>query len=184
MRRIGVILGALFVAAGLALVLGGAILPRAHRVTSEVVVDRSRDDTWRVVRDLAVMPQWCAEVDRSTRQHEVAGREQWLQRVGGFELRLDVVDERPPEMFATRVVTPEEGLFGGRWIYELAPDGTRTRVRITEDAWIGPWPFRSMAWLFGYHATIDRCLAGLAKHLGQKAEPRHIGVTPRPVNPT
>jgi uncharacterized protein YndB with AHSA1/START domain len=181
MKRLALTLAALVVAAGVAVIVVGAFLPRTHRVASETTVRRPPDEVWRRVRDLASMPRWCPDVETSVRVADQNGHERWQQRVSGFDVLVEVVQEEAPRSFATRILTPSDSTaFGGRWTYELEPQpgGGATRVRVTEDGWIGPWPFRTLAWGFGYHEAIDRCLGGLASHFGQPVDPIHVEPAP------
>jgi uncharacterized protein YndB with AHSA1/START domain len=174
MRRIALAIAGLLVALGVGLVGWGAFLPRAHRATSEIVIDRPRDEIWSVLRDIGATPRWWPEVTESTRVDAPGGRERWRQVIGGFELVIEVAEDVPPERLVTAVVTSEGTMFGGRWTYRLQPDSAGTRVTLTEDAWIGPWPFRAIARLAGYHATADECLASLSRHFGANGTPRHV----------
>jgi uncharacterized protein YndB with AHSA1/START domain len=174
MRRVALAVAAVLVALGLALVVWGAFLPRQHRVTSEATLARRPEEVWNVIRDLGSMPRWWPEVRESARAAGDGSGEQWRQVVGGFEMTLAVEEERPPQRLVTEIVTPDDSLFGGRWIYELQGAGTGTRVRLTEDGWVGPWPFRTIVWLSGYHASIDDCLTALGRHFGEQVTPRHV----------
>jgi len=60
--------------------------------------------------------------------------------------------------------------FGGRWIYELAPDGAGTRLTITEDGFIKNPVFRLLSrTVFSTASTLERFLADLGAHLGVEA---------------
>jgi uncharacterized protein YndB with AHSA1/START domain len=174
MQRIALAVAAVLVALGVGLVGWGAFLPRAHRATSEVVIERPREEVWALVRDLGSVPRWWPAVTESTRVDAPEGRERWRQVLGGFEMVIEVAEDAPPEQLVTAVIISDGAMFGGRWTYRLQADPAGTRVTLTEDAWIGPWPFRTVARLAGYHATADECLASLARHFGAKAIPRHV----------
>ena len=57
--------------------------------------------------------------------------------------------------------------FGGTWTFELAPEGTGTRLRITERGFVKPPPFRFIAKFFlGYTKTIEGYLGDLSQKTG------------------
>lgn len=178
MRRAVLALAALLVALSLGLVLVGAFLPREHQAASEVVIDRPPDELWALLRDFARTPQWWPDVERSARVASDAGPERWQQVVNDFTMEFDVVAEDPPSRLVTRVVAVTGSPFGGQWIYELTPRGTGTRVRVTENGWIRPWPFRTVALLYGHHRSIESCLVSLGRHFGQTVTPTRVQLTP------
>jgi hypothetical protein len=56
--------------------------------------------------------------------------------------------------------------FGGRWTYELAPDGAGTRLTITEHGEVYNPIFRFMSrFVFGHTSTIEQFLAALQRRL-------------------
>lgn len=183
MKRLVVVLAALVVALSLGLVLAGAFLPREHQAASEVVIDRTPGEVWAVLRDFAGTPQWWPEVQQSSRVTGVADHERWRQVVNGFPVEFDVVLDEPPGQLVTRVVADEGSPFGGQWIYELAPSGAATRVRVTEDGWVGPWPFRAVAQLYGHHRSIESCLVSLGRRFGQTVTPTRVQRTPPRATP-
>jgi uncharacterized protein YndB with AHSA1/START domain len=181
--RLALWLAALLVALGAAVAAGGALLPRAHQVSSEVVIARPRDEVWPVVRDLGSLARWWPDVDASSRVGHASGAERWRQVFNGMELTIEIVDDRPPHRLVTRIVAPEGAMTGGMWIYELRAEDGATRVRLTEDGWVAPWPLRTIVWLSGYEASIDSYLTSLARHFGQHATPLHQGAPPPPSSP-
>jgi hypothetical protein len=77
---------------------------------------------------------------------------------------MEVVEATPPLRRVTRIADPDQP-FGGTWTWELASDGDRTRVTITERGEIYNPLFRFMArYVFGYTGTMDSALAALAAH--------------------
>jgi hypothetical protein len=62
----------------------------------------------------------------------------------------------------------EDQGFGGTWTYELAPDGDRTRVTITENGWVDNVVFRFLAkYVFGHDATQNQYLSSLEARFGR-----------------
>jgi uncharacterized protein YndB with AHSA1/START domain len=171
MKAIAIIVAGL---AGIALLvtLIGLAMPRAHVATSEIALKQPIDTVYAVVRNLGGMPSWWADLKSSTRVTDVSG-ERWAQESGGFKMQLDVVDDTPPRGFVTNIVAEKGAAFGGRWVYTLTPTASGTTLRVSEEGWIGPPPFRVMATLGGLHRTIDGMLGALAKHFGEDAKPVH-----------
>jgi hypothetical protein len=84
------------------------------------------------------------------------------------------VDDTPPHRFITNIVAEKGSAFGGRWVYSLSPMPSGTTLRVTEEGWIGPPPFRVMATMGGLHRTIDGMLGALAKRFGEDMKPTHV----------
>ncbi len=82
------------------------------------------------------------------------------------ETEYKVVEETPPRRLVTRVV---DGLpYGGSWTIELVPQGTETRVTITENGEVYNPVFRFVSrFVIGHTATIDKYLAGLGARAQQ-----------------
>jgi len=75
------------------------------------------------------------------------------------------VDERASRRF-TRIAD-DKLPFGGRWIFELAPDGAGTRLTITEDGFVKNPVFRLLSRrVFSHTATLERFFLDLGGHLG------------------
>ena len=65
--------------------------------------------------------------------------------------------------------------YGGTWTFDVAPDSGGSALTITEDGEIKSALFRVMArFVFGYHATQEAILRGIAAHLGENAEPERV----------
>lgn len=173
MKWVLIVVGSLVVL-GLVLVLVGALLPRAHRAASELTLQQPIDTVWATVRALGDAPAWWPDI-KSARASDTGGRETWTQvTTDGFTLPLIIEEESPPRLLVTRIGDLPRAPFGGTWRYELEPAPGGTRVRITEDGWVGPAFFRVMARLMGHHRTMDRFLAALAKKFGDAATPTHV----------
>jgi hypothetical protein len=97
----------------------------------------------------------------------------------GQDPLFEVVEDRPHERRITRVA--DDSLpYGGRWIYELAPDNGGTRLTITEDGFIKNPIFRFLsATVFSTASTIEKFMRDLGTHLGtpaviEKAKPSSV----------
>jgi uncharacterized protein YndB with AHSA1/START domain len=166
------IIVASLVSLALIVFLIGAMIPRRHLATSEITLRQPVDTVYKALRDLGGMPAWWSDLKTSERVAGVPG-ERWKQVAGGFTMQLDVTDDAPPRGFTTRIVEEKGAAFGGKWIYVLEPTNGGTTVRISEDGWIGPAPFRVMAKLGGLHRTIDGVLVALGRKFGEEVKPVH-----------
>jgi hypothetical protein len=121
----------------------GALLPVAH--------EASRTATFQAPPD--ALYQILAARDRY--------REWWDD-----DTPTTVVESRPPKRLVTRIV---DGLpFGGTWTFEVAPEGSGSRLTITERGEVYNPIFRLMSrYVFGHTATMDRFLAALKTRLSQ-----------------
>jgi hypothetical protein len=163
---------AIFVAGGLVglLVLVAAIgmvLPRAHLAARRVTLARPPADVWRAIADLDAQPAW----RRGLRRIERLDGERFREHTSHGAITYAIEEARAPERRVTRIV--DDNLpFGGRWIYELAPDGGGTRLTITEDGFIKNPIFRVLSkTVFSTTSTIEAFLRDLGTHLGSPAHP-------------
>jgi hypothetical protein len=94
-----------------------------------------------------------------------AGGLAWRETAGGDKVAYAADEMRAPVRFVARIT--DKGLpYGGRWVYELAPDGTGTRLTITEEGEVYNPIFRFMSrYVLGQTATIDKYLAALGTRL-------------------
>lgn len=100
-----------------------------RELSAEVWVDASADRVWEALTDLARMPSWSPELVRMVPLGR-RGLRAGSQYVG--------VNRRGPVVWPTRnrvvAVEPQRLLVwdtlssGARWVFELHPDGDRTRV--------------------------------------------------------
>jgi uncharacterized protein YndB with AHSA1/START domain len=170
MLRIAVVL----VAAIVALLVAGMLLPREHVATSAVTLRQPPESVWAVVRDLGGLPDWWSEVATSERVADPAGREVWRQEVGGFPMTFVVTEAAAPRRLVTTIEPRADAAFGGTWTYALTPASGGTRVIVTEAGWIANPLFRVMANVMGLHATVDGYLAALGRRFGETITPEHL----------
>lgn len=70
-----------------------------------------------------------------------------------------------PVLLQTRVTDPD-GQFGGTWTFALVPDGTGTRLTITEDGEVYNPIFRFLSrFVLSRTATMEEYAAGLTERL-------------------
>jgi len=145
--------------------LVGMFLPRAHVAARKTTLAKRPDDVWRALTDLDAQPSWRRGLARIEHVDATKFREHTSQGT----ILYEVVEARAPERRVTRIAD-DKLPFGGRWIYELVPDGDGTRLTITEDGFIKNPVFRFLSkTVFSTTSTIEKFLHDLATHLGVPA---------------
>jgi len=155
----------------------GLALPRNHQATSRITLPQPPAEVWAVVRDLgSLLGTWkdLKAARRLPTSPDQDGKETWEQNAGGFTMRLVVEESDSARRLVTRIDAPPDADFGGRWIYELEPDGAGTRVTVTEDGWVSNPLFRTMMRVMGTHKSVDGYLGALGRKLGQAVRPVHV----------
>ena len=152
----------------------GAFVARDHRATSTITLRQPPDSVWRVVRDLGNITAWWPAMEKTERLPDRDGHEVWRQKMSGFDVPIIVLESAPPRRLMTQIDPTADGAFGGTWSYELASDGTGTRISVTEAGWISHPIFRFMSrFLFGYYGSLDKYLKALGSRFGETVQPTH-----------
>jgi uncharacterized membrane protein len=144
----------------------GAFLPREHTSTVSRAIGAPADAVYAALTDVRAFPEWREGVERVEVLDESGSRVRFREfgEHGEFAFELERVDARRIE---SRIVGEDQG-FGGTWTYELAPDGDRTRVTITENGWVDNVVFRFLAkYVFGHDATQNQYLSSLEARFGR-----------------
>jgi hypothetical protein len=142
-------------------------MPRDLVAARRAVLGRAPADVWRALVDLEAHPRWRKGVTRIEQLSATSYREHG----GHGATRYEIDEDRAPAAgVAGRRVTriaDDKLPYGGRWIFELAPEGTGSRLTITEDGFIKNPIFRFLSkTVFSTAATLERFLTDLALHLG------------------
>jgi polyketide cyclase/dehydrase/lipid transport protein len=157
---------ALYIVAGLAGLIAlmaviGSFLPRDHVATRSATLPKPPEVVWAALSDLDAHPRWRRGLKRIERLSPTTFREHSSQGAITFE----IVEDHAPARRVTRIAD-DKLPFGGRWIFELAPQDSGTKLTITEDGFIKNPIFRFMsATIFSTTATLERFLADLSAHL-------------------
>ena len=169
---------ALYVVGGLVvlvlLVVGiGYALPQGHVETREVTVPASAERVFALISSPADYPKWRSDVD-SVEVLPSEGGKELFRELGDNGPLLMRVDERVANSRMVTVIADSTLPFGGKWTYELAPAGSGTTLRITEDGQVYNPLFRFMSrFVFGHAATMERYLSDLEKEVqGKEGESR------------
>jgi uncharacterized protein YndB with AHSA1/START domain len=171
MRLALIILGAVVGLIALIAIIG-ALLPRDHVATLTARIAAPPAAVWGVITDPASFPKWRADVTTVELLPTTATGPSWREhsRHGAITMVIDVAE--PPRKLIGRIA--DEGLpFGGKWIYEIAPDGdAASRVTITEAGSVYNPIFRFVSrFIMGHAASIEAYLRSLGRHFGAEATP-------------
>src|SRR5438046_1374285 len=127
---------ALYIVGGLAalialVVIIGMSLPQSHKATKTLRLKQPPYAVWATITDYAAQPQWRSEVKKIERMPDSNGHEVWKEYSSAGEMPLETIEATAPKRLVLKI---GPGLpFGGTWTYEVAPDGTGSRLKITED---------------------------------------------------
>ena len=158
------IIATLGVLAGIAALLGSR-LPKAHVASRSILLRKSPQEVYAVVRDFGSAPRWRSDV----KQIEVDGP-RYFREVGKHgTVNYELAEDVPGERMVTRIRDTDLG-YSGQWTYLFAAENGGTRVTIREDGEVSNVIFRFMAhYFFGYTATMESYLTSLAEHFGEEA---------------
>jgi hypothetical protein len=167
---VGIVAGLLVLAGIIALI--GSRLPKAHVASRSILLHRSPQDVYAVVRDFDSAPKWRSDLKRIEVDAQ-PGKPVYFREEGkNGTINYELVEDVPAQRMITRIRDTDLG-FSGQWTYLFVPENGGTRVTIREDGEVSNVIFRFMShYIFGQTATIDSYLTSLAKHFGEDAAPQ------------
>jgi uncharacterized protein YndB with AHSA1/START domain len=173
MKWVLVIAGVL-VALAVIVVGVGYMLPVAHVASRTVTLRAAPADVWATITDVAAYPTWRSDVDSVEVLPPVDGRQHWRERGSNGEIAYLMTRADPPSRLVTRIA--DQSLpFGGEWEYEITPEGTGSRIVITERGEVYNPLFRFVSrFIMGHTATIDAYLRALASKFGETVPPTTV----------
>jgi len=150
----------------------GSRLPRQHVASRSILLHRSPQDVYSVVRDFSSAPKWRSDVKQMEVDAEQGGPV-YFREVGKNEtVNYELTEDVPAQRMVTRIRDTDLG-YSGQWTYTFAPENGGTRLTIREDGEVSNVLFRFMShYVFGQTATIDGYLISLAKHFGEETVPQ------------
>jgi uncharacterized protein YndB with AHSA1/START domain len=159
----------------------GALLPRDHVATLTARIAAPPSAVWTAITDAANYPKWRSDVTRVEMLAPAPTGPSWREysRHGAITMVVDAADA--PRRMVGRIA--DEGLpFGGKWVYEIEPDGpSSSTVTITERGSVYNPVFRFVSrFIMGHTATLDAYLRALGKHFGSEPTPTVIAATGAP----
>ena len=165
------IIAAVVVVVGVVAIIGSQ-LPKAHVATGSILLHRSPQDVYAVVRDFESAPKWRADVKKIDVDAPVGGPVHFREEATHGTVNYELVEDVPPTRIVTRILDTDLG-YSGQWTYTFAPESGGTRVTIREDGEVSNVIFRFMSrFFFGQTSTINTYLRSLGKHFGEDVAPR------------
>jgi uncharacterized membrane protein len=151
------------------LAIGSRLNPN-HVASRSIVLHRSPDDVYAVVRDFAQHPKWRKDMKSVEVLGVIDGHLQFRENGGRDAVTYEVLEDVAGQRLVTRIVNRDLG-YSGSWEYVFAPAANGSRLTITEKGEVSNPLFRFMSrYIFGHTATIDTYLTSLAQHFGEKGQ--------------
>ena len=158
---------AALIAVGVIIFAIGATLPVEHTASRQILLRQPAPKVFALINDPSAFPTWRTKVDKVEILPDQNGHRVYRETGGDGAILYEVESVVPDQRLVTRIA--DKSLpFGGKWTYELIPDGDSTVLRITEDGEVYNPAFRFVSrFVMGHHSTIDRYLADVAKQFGE-----------------
>lgn len=157
-----IVLGAIAALALLVLVIG-LMKPASHTASISVQLAAPPDTVWQVISNVPDVPSWFDQVKSVEPLPDHEGRPSFRENYGGFEATT-VLREATPLSRMVKEILPT-GPFYGTWTWELSPEGTGTRLVITERGTVDNAFIRGMMLFHDNEKTLRDYAAALARRL-------------------
>jgi uncharacterized protein YndB with AHSA1/START domain len=124
-----------------------AMVRRDHKVEMIATYPNSPPArVWQLLTDHAAEPTWLPAFGTVRRAPDIAGHEVWTHTSpdGSFSatvMTVSAIPERRYERLLLRDDQPRTESWDGRWVFELQPQGSGTRLAITEYGWTDGFVF-------------------------------------------
>jgi uncharacterized protein YndB with AHSA1/START domain len=164
---------ALAVVIGLPLVAAaiGMFIPRDHEARMTIDLAAAPDRVWALVSDFANTPKWRSDVKSIVME---PSNLRFTESSSMGDVTFEILTQEPPARQVVKVVDDNQP-FGGTWTWQIDPNGSGSRVTITEAGFVKNPIFRALgAIFFSPTDSIASYLRALAKALGETAEPRIV----------
>jgi uncharacterized protein YndB with AHSA1/START domain len=171
MKWILIIVGIIF-ALVMVIVVIGSLLPREHVATVSARIAASPERVWTTITQPDSFGSWRSDLTRVEILPTTPSGPAWREHGKNGTMTMVMEGAEPPRRMATRIV--DETLpFGGRWEFDIAPDGAdASRVTITERGWVSNPIFRFVSrFVMGHTASLEAYLRALGKHFGSEPTP-------------
>jgi uncharacterized protein YndB with AHSA1/START domain len=162
-----VVVGVL-VAAVVAVVVIGLLLPKGHTATRSVTLRQPPDAVWAVLTDIDGYPTWRTGLRKVEHLSDEDGRARWREHDGNGKITYERVEAVPPSRLVIRIADPKLP-FGGAWTYVVTPTGDGgSTLTVTEDGEVYNPVFRFVSrFVMGHTATMDKFLKSLGAKFGE-----------------
>jgi uncharacterized protein YndB with AHSA1/START domain len=164
MKWILIVLGAL-VALVVVIVAIGYALPVKHVASRQARLRQPPDKVFAVITNVEEFPAWRPSVKRVELLPAHDGRPRFREIGSDGSILFETDSVVAGKRLVNRIADPSLP-FGGRWTYDLAPDGSGTLLTITENGEVYNPVFRFVSrFIMGHTRTIDQFLTDLSKRL-------------------
>ena len=144
----------------------GFVLPVKHVATRSARFAQPAEKIFLAITDIQSFPEWRPSVQR-VEVLPPSGAHPRFREIGSDGSILFETDSLVPNKRLVNRIADRSLPFGGRWIYDLTPDGDGTRLTITEEGEVYNPIFRFVSrFIMGHTRTIDRYLGDLKNRLG------------------
>ena len=163
------------VAVVLIIVVIGYMLPQSHVASLSARYAAPPDAIWSSLTDVSAFPQWRPGVLRVEALPDENGQRGWREHLKDESVSYRVVEADAPRKLVARIA--DKGLpYGGAWTYDLSPDGTGTRLTITERGEVYNPIFRFVSrFVIGHTGTMNGVLRALGAKHGESITPEPVG---------
>jgi len=156
---------AVVIVGGVALI--GLTLPQNHVVSRWTTLSAPPDSVWGIITNVQDFPKWRKDVKRV---EQVQGTTLFTWRENG-ELTFEATKLDAPTHMVAHIVGKDAG-FGGSWDYQIEPEGSGSKITITENGEVYNPIFRFVsAYVMGHTATLDKYLTYLTARTGDTYKP-------------
>ena len=164
-------IGGLLVLVVLIVCVTGYMLPKSHVASASARFAAPPDSIWTSLTDVPAFPRWRPGLARVELLPDENGQPGWREHGKHDAVTYRVVESVPPRRLVTRIA--DQNLpYGGTWTYDLSPDGSGTRLTITENGDVYNPIFRFVSrFIMGHTATMEGILRALGTRHGETVAP-------------
>ena len=130
---------------------------------------------WDALTDVTAYPKWRGDLTSVEMLPADSGHVAWREHGKNDAMTFVIEQAEPPRRLVTRI-TDKSLPFGGAWEYVVTPDGTGSRVRITEHGEVYNPVFRFVSrFVMGHTETASAYLRALGARFGATVAPEVVG---------
>lgn len=152
----------------------GSALPERHIARVRVRLTESPLEVFAAIRDVTGAREWRSGVRRVDVLSKEGEPLRWKEYGSDGEITFLREEVVPSTRLVYRIDDPALP-FGGRWIFELRPEGQGTLLEVTEEGEVRNPIFRFMSrFVFGHYRTLEQYVRDLGAHFEEPVEPERM----------
>lgn len=153
--------------AAIAVYAAGSRMEPGHTARRSLHLRAAPHKVFAVLADFGGQAAWRSDL-KSVRRKADSSDEVWIEEGKQGEMPL-ATTEIIPESKIVRTIADPKLPFGGKWTYQVVPEGSGSALIITEEGEVYNPFFRFVFKRFmDPHKTIEVFMHDLAKHLGEE----------------